>query len=149
MSVQHKSTYLFIFTATVIFGVYGWWVFGVLGVEYFTGPDELVRIGRAIALLIIGGYAFEIATVLAAAIVSSKFPRNNKTDFTIDERDKQILYRSLSHSHHVLCIGLCLSIGALALGVSAFWVFNAMVLGYLLSIVAELSTKLFLYQRGF
>lgn len=148
MPIQLKTTYIFIFTFIVIFAVYSWWIFGVLGVEYFTGPDALVRIGRAISALIIGGYAFEIMTVFAVSIFSAKVLNNTKADFMVDERDKEILHKSMHISHLVLCTGLFLSIGALALGWSAFWVFNFMVLSFALSVVAELATKLFLYKRG-
>ena len=148
MPVQLKSTYVFIFTATVTFVAYSWWVFGVMGIAHFTGPDALVQIGRAISSLIILGYAFEICVLFAVGIFGVKVFKNTKEDFTLDERDEQIGYKSLHYSHLVLCSGLFLSIGALALGWSAFWVFNLMVLAFYLSVVAELATKLFLYKRG-
>jgi len=149
MPIQLKTTYLYIFTSIVIYAVYGWWVFGVLGIEYFTGPDALVRIGRAIATLIIAGYAFEIGTVFIVSIFSAKVLKNTKADFMVDERDKDILHKSMHTSHLVLCTGLFLSTGALALGWSAFWVFHLMVLAFALSVAMELGTKLFLYKRGF
>lgn len=148
MPVQLKSTYVFIFTAIVIFAVYGWWIFGVIGIEYFTGPDALIRIGKAISILIIGGYAFEISVLLTMGIFSVKVLKSANNDFTLDERDMQILYKSMYNSHLALCTGLFLSIGALALGLEAFWVFNFIVLAFLVSVIAELSTKLFLYKRG-
>jgi len=136
------------FTAAVIFGVYGWWIFGVLGIEYFTGPDALIRIGKALSILIIAGYAFEIFTVFAWSVFNSVVLKHDKDDFIVDERDKLIVYRSTHISHLVLCAGLFVSVGALALGWSAFWVFNLMVLAFLLSVVAELATKVFLHSRG-
>ena len=148
MPVQLKSTYVFMFTASVTFAFYSWWIFGILGIAHFTGPDSLVQIGRAISSLIIFGYAFEIGVLFAVGIFGVKVLKNTKEDFTLDERDKQIAYKSLHYSHLVLCSGLFLSIGALALGWSAFWVFNLMVLAFYLSVVAELATKLFLYKRG-
>lgn len=66
----------------------------------------------------------------------------------VDERDKEIMRKSMHLSHLVLCSGLFLSVGALALGWSAFWVFNLMVLAFGLSVVAELATKLVLYKQG-
>ena len=149
MPILLKNTYIYIFTLIVIFAVYGWWVFGVLGVEYFTGPDELVRIGRTIGALIIWGYAFEICTVFLISLFSFKVLKNTKDDFVVDERDKEILHKSMHNSHLVLCTGLFISIGTLAMGWSAFWVFHFMVLSFLLSVVMELATKLFLYKRGF
>jgi len=148
MPIQLKTTYIYIFTLTVIIAVYSWWVFGVLGVDYFTGPDALVRIGRTIGTLIVVGYAFEILTVFILSIIIAKVFKNTKVDFMVDERDKEILRKSMHISHLVLCTGLFLSIGALAMGWSAFWVFNSMVLVFVLSVVAELATKLFLYKRG-
>lgn len=148
MPVQLKSTYVYMFTAIVIIAAYGWWIFGVLGVEYFAGPDALTRIGRAISILIIGGYAFEISVLFIVGIFSVKVLKSTKDDFILDERDMQILYKSLHASHFVLCTGLFLSIGALALGWGAFWVFNSMVLVFFLSVLTELATKLFLYRRG-
>ena len=148
MNAQLKITYVHLFTATVIFSAYAWWVFGVLGVSHFSGPDELVRIGRTLLALVVFGYAFEISVVLGTAFVGIGFFGRTASDFTVDERDRQILYRSLHHSHLVLCTGVFASVGALALGWSAFWTFNVLVLGFLLSVVAELATKLVLYRRG-
>lgn len=148
MSLLLKSTYVHIFTATVIFATYGFWIFGVLGVEYFTGPDALIRIGRSIATLIVVGYAFEI--IVSIAVLGKQSLQQAKTGINpIDERDKQILYKSMYTSHMVLCAGLFLSIGALAIGFDAFWVFNALVLAFLFSVIAELCTKLFHYREAF
>ena len=149
MPFQLKITYVHVFTAMVIFAVYGWWIFGAMGVEYFTGPDALRKIGQTIAALIVLGYVFEIGTVLAVSIFNAKVFKNTKEDFVLDERDYSILYKSIYGSHLVLCTGLFLSIGALALGWSAFWVFNLIVLAFLFSVATELCTKLFLYKRGF
>jgi len=148
MPILLKNTYIYIFTAIVIFGVYGWWVFGVLGVEYFSGPDALVRIGKTLSILIIGGYAFEIITVFIFSLFSHYVLKKSKDEFTVDERDKLILYKSMYGSHLVLCTGLFLAVGAMALGWSAFWVFNIIVLAFLLSVIAELTAKLFLYRSG-
>jgi hypothetical protein len=147
MPVLLKSTYVHVFTAIVIFATYGFWVFGIMGVEYFTGPDALIRIGKSIATLIVAGYAFEI--LLTMAIVGKDALLQAKAGIDpIDERDKQILYKSLFTSHLVLCAGLFLSVAALALGVEAFWVFNAIVLAFMFSVIAELGTKLFLYHTA-
>lgn len=148
MPILLKNTYIYIFTAIIIFGVYSWWVFGIAGIEYFTGPDALIRIGKAISFLIIAGYAFEIITVFAYSIFSHFVLKKDKDEFTVDDRDKQILYKSMYLSHLVLCAGLFLSIGALAIGWSAFWVFNMMVLAFFLSVITELMTKLVLYRSG-
>ncbi len=145
MSLTLKSTYVHLFTALVIFTVYGFWIFGVQGVEYFTGPDALVRIGRSIATLIVAGYAFEILVSIAVLGKQALQSAKAGTD-PIDERDKLIVYKSMTTSHFVLCGGLFLSIGALAIGLEAFWVFNAMVLAFLCSVIAELATKLFHYH---
>jgi len=147
MSVLAKSTYLYIFTSIVIFATYGWWTFGVLGVEYFTGPEALTRIGKAISILIVTGYAFEWSCLLGAGIFSAKVLRK-PIDVTVDERDKQIIQKSMYASHMVMVAGGCFSIFALAMGVTPFWVFNSIVFAYVLSVVAELATKLTLLQAG-
>lgn len=147
MSVLAKSTYLYIFTAIVIFVTYGWWTFGVLGVEYFTGPEALTRIGKAISILILGGYAFEWSCLLVASVFSNKILKR-PIDFTVDERDKQIVQKSIYASHMVLVAGICFSMFSLAMGLAPFWVFNAIIFAYLLSVVAELATKLTLLQAG-
>ena len=149
MPIQLRSTYIFIFNLIVIFATYGWWVFGILGVDYFTGPEALTRISRAISILIIGGFAFEIIVMFSYSIISAFVFKKKRDDFIVDQRDKQILYKSMYNSHFVLCGGLFIAIGALALGWSPFWVFNLMVLGYALSVVMELGSKIFFYKRGF
>lgn len=143
MSVLVKSTYLYIFTTTITYIIYGWWTFGVLGVEYFTGPDDLVRIGKALSILIIGGYGLEWSCMLLAGLFSSKV-FGKPLDLTVDERDRQIVHKSIFASHFVLVAGLCFSAFGMALGLEAFWVFNAILLAYVLSVVAELGSKLVL-----
>lgn len=147
MSLQMKSTYVHIFTAIVIFATYGFWIFGYLGIDYFTGPDALIRIGQSIATLIIAGYAFEI--IVTMVVLGKQAYQLARTGIDpIDERDRQILYKSMYNSHLVLCGGLFLSIGVLAFGMEAFWVFNAIVLAFLFSVIAELCTKLFHYHQA-
>ena len=128
MSAMTKSTYLYIFTSVVIFETFGWWIFGVLEVQYFTGPEALTRIGKAISILIVAGYAFEWTCLFGVAIFSAKVLKNTKEDFTVNERDKQILHKSMHASHTVLTAGLCFSVFAMAMGVTPFWVFHAMLL---------------------
>ena len=148
MSPFIKSTYLSIFTTIVIFSVYAVWIFLILGVGYFTGPDELVRIGRSIGLLAIAGWAFHIVLVLGVTIFDAKREGKNLADLIVDEREKQINYRSMFISMHVLCAGLLLAIGALAVGWAPFWVFNIMVLFYAFANLTELGAKLFFIHRG-
>jgi len=144
MPLLLKSTYVHVFTNIVIFAVYAFWIFAVLGIDYFTGADSLIRIGKAIATLIVAGYTFEF--LVTFSIVGKQAFEAGKAGVTLDERDKQIVYKSMLHSHFVLCGGIFLSIAALAMGIEAFWVFNAIVLAFLLSIIAELGTKLFFYH---
>lgn len=148
MSPFIKSTYLSIFTTVVIFLVYGLWIFQVLGVGYFTGPDELVRIGKAIGTLILAGWAFHIIVVLGVILFYSKKEGKKLGEVVIDERDKQINYRSMFISMHVLCAGIFLAVGALAIGWAPFWVFNIIVLFYAFANVTELGAKLFFIHNG-
>lgn len=141
MSVLLKTTYLYIFTTTVIFAVYGWLTFGVLGAEYFMGPEAFIRIGKALSLLIVCGYAFEWSCLLVGGMLGRK-ALGKSFDLTVDERDRQIVHKSIFASHMVLVAGLCLSVFGMAMGLEPFWVFNAMLLAYILSVVAELATKL-------
>ena len=142
MPLLLKATYVHIFTSIVIFAAYGFWVFGIQGVEYFTGPDALAHIGQSIVALIVAGYAFEILLGLAI-FGKGVFGALRENKSPLDEREEKILHTSLVNSHFVLCGGLFLSDGVMALGASAFWVFNAIVLAFLLSVIAELGTKLF------
>lgn len=148
MSPFIKSTYLSVFTTVVVFSVYAVWVFQILGVGYFTGPDELVRIGKAIGILILAGWAFEISVVIGITVFDAVKAGKKLHQIIVDERDKQINYRSMFISNHVLCAGLFLSIGALAMGWAPFWVFNVIVLFYALANLTELSAKIFFFHRG-
>ena len=148
MSPFIKSTYVSIFTTVVIFFVYALWVFQIVGVGYFTGPDELVRIGKTIGTLILAGWAFHIVVVIGAVLLDAKKSGKSVNELIVDERDKQINYRSMYISMHVLCAGIFLSIGALALGWAPFWVFNIIVLFYALANMTELGAKLFFIHQG-
>jgi len=143
-----KATYLSIFTTVVIFLIYAFWIFQFLGIGYFTGPDELVRIGKAIGTLILAGWAFHIIVVLSATFLDLKKTGKKVNDVIVDERDKQINYRSMYISMHVLCAGLLLAIGALAMGWAPFWVFNIIVLFYAFANATELGAKLFFFHHG-
>lgn len=148
MSPFIKSTYISIFTTVVVFSVYAVWIFHILGVGYFTGPEELVRIGKAIGILILAGWAFEIALVMGVTVFDAKRAGQKLHQIVVDERDKQINYRSMFISTHVLCAGLFLSIGALALGWAPFWVFNMIVLFYAFANLTELGAKVFFIHKG-
>jgi len=137
MSAFTKSTYLSIFTTVVIFLVYALWVFQVLGVGYFTGPDALVRIGKALGTLILAGWAFHIIFVLGVTAFDLKKSGKHFAD-----------YRSMFIAMHVLCAGIYLAIGALAMGWAPFWVFNIIVLFYALANVTELAAKVFFIRQG-
>jgi len=143
-----KSTYLSILTTLIIFLVYGLWIFQFLGIGYFTGPDELVRIGKTIGTLILAGWAFHIFVIASVTLFDLKKAGKKFTDVMVDERDKQINYRSMYIAMHVLCAGILVAVGALALGWAPFWVFNIIVLFYALANVTELSAKLFFIHRG-
>ena len=148
MSPFIKSTYLSIFTTIVIFSVYAVWIFQILGVGYFTGPEELVRIGKAIGILILAGWAFELTLVIGITLFDARKAGKKIHQIIVDERDKQINYRSMYISMHVLCAGLFLSIGALAVGWAPFWVFNMIVLFYAFANLTELGAKVFFIHRG-
>ena len=71
MSHLLRATYTSMATSSIIFLVYAFVVFQVIGVDYFTGPDALVRIGKSLGLLIIAGYAFEWSVQIATLIILS------------------------------------------------------------------------------
>ncbi len=148
MSPFVRLTYVSVFTTLLVYLVYGWWVFHVMGVGYFMGPDALVRIGRTIGGLIIFGHAFEWAVLLGTAMIGARQTGKKIQDLVIDERDKQINYRSLTLSRHVLCVGLFLAIAAMAIGWEAFWVFNIIVLFYAFGNVTDLGAKIFFFRKG-
>lgn len=148
MSPLARSTYLSLFTTAVVFLAYGWWVFQIAGVSYFTGPDALVRIGQSIGILIVAGFAFEYAVQFIGLAIDAKLNGRKLSELVVDERDKLIVYRSIFISMHVLCGGLFLAIGALALGWEPFWVFNIMVLFYAMANATELGAKVYFFRRG-
>lgn len=149
MSHLLRSTYASIITSSIIFLVYGFWIFQIIGIDYFTGPDALVRIGKAIGALIIAGYAFEWSVQIATLFLGLKRSGKSLVELIVDEREKQIAYRSLSISLHILCIGIVLSIGALAMGWAPFWVFHIIVLFYALAVATELASKIYFFRKGF
>ena len=148
MSPLVRTTYFCVFSTLLVYMVYAWWVFQVMGVSYFMGPDALVRIGRSIGSLIVFGHVFEWLVLISALVLGSKLAGKSVSELVVDERDKQINYRSISLSRHVLCIGLFLSMGALAMGWEPFWVFNIIVLFYGIANVVELGAKIFFFRQG-
>lgn len=149
MSHLIRATYASMATSSIIFLVYAFVVFQVIGVDYFTGPDALVRIGKSLGILIIAGYTFEWSVQITTLIFGVKGTGKPFKDLIVDEREKQIVYRSMSISLNVICFGIILSVGALALGWEAFWVFHIIVLFYALAVATELVSKIVLFRRGF
>jgi len=128
MSPFVRVTYVSVFTTLLVYLAYCWWVFQVMGVDYFVGTeDSLVRIGKTIGSFILLGHAFEWFVLFCVISIGAKLSGNKIVNLVFDERDKQISHRSMSISRNVLCIGIFLSIGALAIGWAPFWVFNIIV----------------------
>jgi len=146
MSPFVRSTYLSIISCTIIFSVYAIWVFHFLGVGYFTGPDAMIRVGKSIGVLIVAGFGFEIALQLAGIFFGAR--GGTLAGLIVDERDKQIAYRSVFISMFFICGGIFLAVAAMAMGWEIFWVFNIMVLFYALGVAAELGSKLYFLREG-
>jgi len=149
MNFEVKNTYAGIASSVLIFAVYYLVVSGMYAEGRFEGAEGLALLGKAILMLMAGGIAVHIVMLILANIVFAIIHKDPKPSFVVDERDEMIELRGLRVSYYVFGAGYVISMIALALGLSAFGVFNLLLASCAISAWVEAVIRLVLYHRGF
>ena len=146
MSFQEKRIITTMVSIALSFGIYFWVISGMYQDGYFEGPDSLSLIGKSILILIVGTIVATIGLIILTTIFMSV---KEKPEFLSDERDKLIELKGKQISESVSGMGLTVSMVALAMGSSSFFVFHSIALSFGIgSIIGHLAMLRF-HRKGF
>ncbi len=149
MNAEVKGIYASITSTVLIFTAYAYVVSGMFAEGRFAGPDGLALLGKAILVLIFGGIVVHVIVMVLAHFVVAIFEQDGAPSQVVDERDKLIELRGLRVSFYVFGAGYVGSMVALAMGMSAFGVFNLMLAFCAIAGLVEALLRLALYRKGF
>ncbi|MCF6273650.1 MAG: hypothetical protein L3J37_10770 [Rhodobacteraceae bacterium] len=149
MNFEVKNIYASLASTVLVFSVYFYMINGMYGDGRFDGPEGLMRLGQMILWLIGGGIVVNIAMMILFNIIFAIGDKDSNPSTLFDERDKLIELRAVRISYHFQGIGYVGAMVMMALGSSAFMVFNLMLAVFALSGVLEAVLRLALYRRGF
>lgn len=148
MPYQEKKIYVSIFSALIVIGFYGNYIFGLSQDGRFDGADASVVIGKSVIALIFISIAVNILLQVLFAVLNGIITGQD-SEFAADERDRQIDLKGMQGFLIAFSVGYVASMAALALGSAPhmvfFWVTASMFFG---SIIGDI-VKLFFYRRGF
>ncbi len=149
MNTEMKNIYASIVSTVLMFATYAYVVSGMFAEGRFAGPEGLALLGKAILVLIVGGIVVHIIVMVLAHFVVAVFEQDSAPSQVVDERDKLIELRGLRVSYYVFGAGYVGSMVALAMGMSAFGVFNLLLAFCAIAGLVEALLRLALYHRGF
>ncbi len=149
MSYQEKTIFVNLFTGTLVFAIFGYFMLQQYQGGQFVGDEGAQLIGKSILWLIGGGIIINIIAHIGFNIAYAIVKREANPSFVVDERDKLIELRALRVAYYVLGAGFVGGMAALAMGYGVFVTFNIIIVSFFISGVAEGLTQLFLYRRGF
>ena len=149
MSYEQKNIIVQIGVSLLIWVIYGVVMQRLIGEGYFDGPDQLKLLGRAMLMFIPASIVGTIIGTILFHILYAIATNDPAPDFSSDERDKMISIRGMQVTMVVASTGFILGCVALALGSSAFLVFNIILIGFGLGDLMGNITKLWMYRGGF
>lgn len=138
MSFHEKSSWAML---VIIVAVYGWYfssVFGAVG-EIQVGEIAYRAAMLTTVLLLIG------LAIAAHILIAVSAPKDADTG---DERDRSIKRYGEYIGGYVLGAGALTAMGMAMFELPHFWIANVILVGLVLSEVAAVLTRIFLYRRG-
>ncbi len=149
MSHQIRSTYASLFSGILIFVLYFWRISYLNAQGRFDSPDAMALLAKTFLLMIPAGIILTIISKILSAIIFAIATNDPKPSFVVDERDRLIELRALRISYYIFGAGFICSMIALALGYTAFTVFNLIIASMMLATVTEGLTQLAMHRRGY
>ena len=149
MNHQVRTTYASLFSGILIFVFYFWRISYLSGQGRFEGPDAMPLLAKTFLLMIPGGIVITIVSMILSSIIFAIATNDAKPSFVIDERDRLIELRALRISYYIFGAGFICSMTALALGYTAFTVFNLIIGSMMLATISEGLIQLAMHRRGY
>lgn len=151
MTYQERTALAHLISTIVVIGGFLYYVLSLHQQGVFNAPDGLATLGRAVLVMTAAGVVLSILAGIVVNIIAGMIHHarhGEDDDFITDERDKLLELKAMQVASYTLGIGFVLSMVALALGQSAFFIIVSLVVaGAIADIFASL-TKLYLYRRG-
>ncbi len=149
MNHQVKNTYAGLFSGILMFGFYFWRISYLHGQGRFEGADAMSLLAKTFLLMIPSGIVFTIVFMIIFSIIFAIATNDASPSFVVDERDRMIELRALRISYYIFGAGFIGSMIALALGYTAFTVFNLIIGSLMLATIAEGLIQLAMHRRGY
>ncbi len=149
MNHQVKTTYAGLFSGILIFALYFWRISFLHGQGRFEGADAMSLLAKTFLLMIPSGIFITIVSMILFSIIFAIATNDANPSFVVDERDRLIELRALRWSYYIFGAGFIGSMIALALGYTAFTVFNLIIGSMMLATLAEGLIQLAMHRRGY
>ena len=147
MSFQEKRAFVTLFSAILIFVLYGLIVYFKYSDVILKTPNDLKFWGTTILILIPIAIAANIIIHIVFVIINKIVTDEDAVSF-MDELDKLIELKATRNSHWVFVFGFFLSMGSQVLGMQPYVMFLTLIFfGFLSGIISEV-TKIYLYRKG-
>jgi hypothetical protein len=147
MSFQEKKAFVTLFSAILIFALYGLIVYFKFSDVILNTPNDLKFWGTVLLILIPVAIAANIIIHIVFVIINKIVTDEDAVSF-MDELDKLIELKAIRNSHWVFVFGFFLSMGSQVLGMQPYVMFLTLIFfGFLSGIISEV-TKIYLYRKG-
>ncbi|WP_421779957.1 hypothetical protein [Kiloniella litopenaei] len=148
MSQQERRVGVSLLTTMIMFGVFGFYMFGLYQDGAMDGPDGFRLIGKSFFVLVGGGIVVSIVVHILFTIIHSIITKDYEPMMN-DERDKLFDLKSMQIILLVFSFGFMVSMGILALDILApSLVFLLIIFSMFIANVIGDLVKLFLYRGG-
>lgn len=148
MTYQEKSSLISIVSTLIVFIGLGMYVFQIYQEGTLQSDEVLSFWGTVFIILTVVTIIFQIIAHIITSTITAAITRT-KESFVKDERDQLIDLKGTRNSHYVFITGFAISMGMLAMNVSASIIFPSLFFfGFLSALIGDVS-KLYFYRRGF
>lgn len=142
MSFWEKSTLTILASILLVYGWYGFQVFGLIS----SGNTDLEAIRWLILITVIALVVIITGGHIIIAVLEKK--HSGEVDDGYDEREQLIEHRSNTRHTYVLSSGVLVTIGFALFDASMFAIVNILIGFHALADVVKLGAKLIDYRRG-
>lgn len=148
MTYQEKSSLISIVSTLIVFIGLGMYVFQIYQEGTLQSDEILSFWGTVFIILTVVTIIFQIIAHIITSTVTAVITKS-KESIVKDERDQLIDLKGTRNAHYVFITGFAISMGMLAMTISASIIFPSLFFfGFLSALIGDVS-KLYFYRRGF
>ncbi len=144
---KEKQILVSLIGSILILGFYSLYVYN----NYMAGNPNILNDfkfwGKAFLFLILVSIIGQIIIQILFVIIN-KILTNEDVPTITDERDKLIELKAIKISHWTFCVGLLVSMGALAMGMQPYVMFLLLIFSGFAAGIIESIAQIYFYRRG-